>query len=178
MLRLSEPIGGLGVEVEIDESKFGKRKYRKGRRVEGRWVFGGREKYDKTKIFMIPVDDRKKATLIPIIEKYIKKGSIIHSDCWASYKCLKKLGYMHKTVNHSKYFVNFRNGACTNKIEVEWRHAKHAMPHYGVQKGLHYGYLAEFLWRRKFHDSDLFITIIDHLNEVYELGEVTCAPDF
>ena len=47
MLENSEKIGGNGVEVEIDESKFGKRKYYRGHRVEGQWVFGGREKYNK-----------------------------------------------------------------------------------------------------------------------------------
>ena len=47
MLGNSEKIGGNGVEVEIDESKFGKHKYYRGHRVEGQWVFGGREKYNK-----------------------------------------------------------------------------------------------------------------------------------
>ncbi|CAC5376494.1 unnamed protein product [Mytilus coruscus] len=37
----SEKIGGDSVIVEIDESKFGKRKYHKGRQEEGQWVFGG-----------------------------------------------------------------------------------------------------------------------------------------
>ena len=49
MMETSEKIGGNGIEIEIDESKFGKRKYYRGHRVEGQWVFGGREKYNKKK---------------------------------------------------------------------------------------------------------------------------------
>ena len=84
--------GGNRVEVEIDESKFGKRKYHKGHKVEGQWVFGGHEKYNKKQIFMIPVANRKESTLIPIIKKWIKPGTIIHSDCWKAYSKLSALG--------------------------------------------------------------------------------------
>ena len=42
-------IGGNGIEVERNESKFSKRKYYRGHRVEGQWVFGGHEKYNKKK---------------------------------------------------------------------------------------------------------------------------------
>ena len=43
---LSNPvqIGGVGVIVEIDETKLGKRKYNRGHRVEGAWAFGGLER--------------------------------------------------------------------------------------------------------------------------------------
>lgn len=40
-------VGGPGKVVEIDESKFGKRKYHKGRRKDGVWVFAGIERDTK-----------------------------------------------------------------------------------------------------------------------------------
>ena len=98
----SEPIGGNRVEVEINESKFGKRKYHKGHRIEGQWVFRGREKYNKRKKLIVSVNNRKAATLLPLIKKWILPGSIIHSDCWKAYSQLEKMGYTHVTVNHSK----------------------------------------------------------------------------
>ena len=51
--------------MEIDESKFGKRKYHRGRRVDGVRVFGGIER--ESRCFMVSVEDRTVATLIPII---------------------------------------------------------------------------------------------------------------
>ena len=33
-------IGGVGEIVEVDESKFGKRKYNTGKRVVGKWILG------------------------------------------------------------------------------------------------------------------------------------------
>jgi len=52
-----QKLGGLGIEVEIDESKFGRRKYYKGHRVEGQWVFGMFER-GTGRIVMIPVEKR------------------------------------------------------------------------------------------------------------------------
>ena len=176
MLENSEKIGGNGVEVEIDKSKFGKRKYYRGHRVEGQWVFGGREKYNKRKVFMIPVENRKEETLIPIIQQWIHPGSIIHSDCWKSYNKLSKIGYTHVTVNHSKEFLNESNAACTNAIEIDWRHAKVLMPCYGVHRGMHSGYLAEFMWHRKYMDDDKFLQLIKDINDCFKQKYLQCSP--
>ena len=104
-----------------DESKFGKRKYNKGRRVKGNWVFGGVERGDKTKIFMFRVEKRDEATLIPLIQKFIKPGTTIHSDCWKAYSKLEKLGYVHETVNHKEAYIDPDTGAHTNSIEGSLR---------------------------------------------------------
>jgi len=34
-------LGGQGVVAEIDEAKFGKRKFNTGHLIDGKWVFGG-----------------------------------------------------------------------------------------------------------------------------------------
>ena len=64
-------IGGPGIKVEIDESKFGQRKYNHGWWQEGHWVFGGVERITG-RAFMVEVVQRDAATLIPIIQSDLK----------------------------------------------------------------------------------------------------------
>ena len=54
ILNAAPMIGGVGHIVEIDESLFGKRKYNRGHRVHGAWVFGG---VDRTtnEVFALPL---------------------------------------------------------------------------------------------------------------------------
>lgn len=59
MIRNKEKLGGIGKYVEIDESKFGRRKYHSGHRVDGTWVFGGFER-ESGRLFMVTVEDRFK----------------------------------------------------------------------------------------------------------------------
>ena len=64
-------IGGPGIHVEIDESKFGRRKYNRRRWQEGHWVFGGIESITG-KSFLVEVQQRDANTLLPIIMQYIR----------------------------------------------------------------------------------------------------------
>lgn len=70
-------IGDPDKIVEIDEAKIEKRKYNRGRIVEGQRVFGAIERHSK-RIFIFPISDR--TTLLPIIKKHILPDIIIHSD--------------------------------------------------------------------------------------------------
>ena len=171
-------IGGEGVQVEIDESHFGKRKFHKGKRVEGVWVFGGVERGKCENSFFEVVENRSEDTLVRLIVKYIRKGSIILSDCWKGYNTdrLVELGYTHGTVNHSKHFKDPVSGVHTNTIESTWHHLKH-FKHHRLSKELRAGYFAEFIFRRKFfrnRDSNnlsklgnFSIFIREGINKVY-----------
>jgi transposase-like protein len=163
-------IGGEGVIVEIDESKFGKRKYHTGHRVEGSWVFGGREREDKRKCFFEVVEKRDKETLLEIIKRKIVKGSIIISDCWKAYDCLESEGYRHLTVNHSENFKDPETGAHTNSIEGTWQKIKHGVhfPKFGIKSGFLGGYLAEYHWRCFVGDSgDRYMKFLECIREVF-----------
>jgi hypothetical protein len=53
VLGCSEKIGGPRKTAEIDETKFGQRKYNRGHAVKGQWVFGGVER-ESGKTFLVP----------------------------------------------------------------------------------------------------------------------------
>ncbi|KII74759.1 hypothetical protein RF11_05896 [Thelohanellus kitauei] len=120
-----EVIGGPGVEVEIDESLFYRRKYNRGRILGCGWFFGAVERHDHSKSFLMVFPNQKKETLIPIIRERIARGSIIISDCWKAYNELSECGYIHLTVNHSQNFVDRQDRFIhTQNIENFWRWAK------------------------------------------------------
>ncbi|GBN92361.1 hypothetical protein AVEN_268008-1 [Araneus ventricosus] len=151
-----EMLGGVGVVVEIDESKFGKRKYNKGKQVNGKWVFGGVERGSKRSFFCV-VEDRTAETLIEITKKFVKPGSTVLSDCWGSYNGLMAEGYVHHTVNHSKNFKDPITGVHTNGIEGTWGAIKADFRKQGTRKvaGQFDTYLAEYMWRRSFCDTSM-----------------------
>ena len=164
-------IGGPGKVVEIDESKFGRRKYHRGRYQDGHWIFGGVER-GSGDAFMVEVSDRSAQTLLPIIQQYVRPGTTVLSDEWRAYSRIPTLGMTHQTVNHSLHFVDPATGAHTQEIESTWAATKRMMRKEGVMatsKDLFCTYLPEFLWRRKFKDQDPFMTILDNIKEQYPL---------
>lgn len=140
-------IGGPNSIVEIDESKFGKTKYNRGRLVTGVWVFGGIERGSKRR-FMLTVPDRSRHTLLPLIKHYVHKGTTIYTDEWKAYYRIPKLGYgyTHKTINHSKNFVAPVTGVHTQNIERTWKDAKGWILRSGNKKEHYSKYIARYLF--------------------------------
>ena len=95
--------GQIGEEkcVQIDEGKFGKCKFNRGR-IDGHWVLGiiedGSEDF---RLIICPNNIRDATTLIPIIKEHVREGSEIRTDAWRAYSTLGQNGYTHRVVNHS-----------------------------------------------------------------------------
>ncbi|GFX73089.1 DDE_Tnp_IS1595 domain-containing protein [Trichonephila clavipes] len=73
--RKSSVLGGPDAIVEREKSMFGKRKYNRGKRVNGTWMFGGIER--PTNKYFFNVDhDRLKDTLLASIKSNVKDRHI------------------------------------------------------------------------------------------------------
>lgn len=168
----NQVIGGPGTIVELDEAKFGKRKYHRGARVEGQWVFGGVQRRESEnepfKCFVVCVDKRDSRTLMSYIERYVASGTTIITDGWSGYNSLANsaVGYLHQVVNHSLYFKDPITGAHTNTIEGTWMHLKKSLPKHGTVKSNYDSYFLEWLYRKKFNDQT-FGNFLEHIRIVY-----------
>jgi hypothetical protein len=158
-------VGGRDIIVEIDESKFGKRKYNRGHRVDGVWVIGGVERTDDRRLFVEVVEDRSAKTLLDVITRHVKSGSIIHTDLWKGYGDVEKtLGFKHKTVNHSLCYVS-PEGVHTNTIEGSWNGIKLTIAVRNRNKNDIEDCLLDFIWKRK-HKDDLWKGLITALQSI------------
>jgi transposase-like protein len=123
VLSSSQKIGGPNKTAEIDESKFGRRKYNRGHKVNGHWVFSGVEP-ESGKTFLFPVPERTSDTLMAVLLDWIEPDTTVINDCWSAYRDIETHCYTHKTVDNTVGFVDVPSGAHTNIIASTWRHVK------------------------------------------------------
>ncbi len=164
-------IGGIGEIVEVDESQMIKRKHNRGylREQHEQWVFG---MYDRQRrIGWIEFVDRRDApTLLPVIQRYVRPGTMIYSDGWGAYNNLQNIGYGHESVIHADNFVDPVTGVHTNGVEAYWSRAKQKIKAvYGWRLHMVPSYLDEFLWRERFglQTAEAFYNMLAHIAEHY-----------
>lgn len=146
-----EKIGGPGKIVQIDESKFGRRKYNRGRNVEGHWVLGMIEDgSDDLRLEVCPDNERSAEVLITLIKKHVREGTTIHTDFWRAYDCLPEHGFIHKKVNHSDPVNKFvaPDGVHTQRIESHWRVMKRLFSKENYRENFT-EWLIEATWKRR-----------------------------
>jgi transposase len=143
--------------IEIDETYIGgqwKNKRKKQRKIKAKRgrgtlktpVFGILCRGGKVWAQVVP--DVEARTLMPLIDKRVKRGSIICSDTWKSYTGIAAKGYIHRLVEHNKgEYVNAQ-GNHINGLEGFWGYLKRKLASKGgIRKERLPLYLAEYIWR-------------------------------
>lgn len=162
-------LGGPGVVLQIDESKFNHNvKSHRGRSpAKKTWVFGIVDtSFKPARGFMTIVEKRSKEILIPIISEHAIPSSIIYSDEWAAYDGLFKIGYTHKTVCHKYHFKDPITAVHTQHVESYWNRQKNRIKKMlGIKRTSLSGFLLQFMFFDWFVD-DVFNAILTHLVKV------------
>lgn len=115
------------------------------------------------------VQNRDRATLLPIIEQFVLPGTTIHSDEWGAYMhgAIPIIPpYIHHAVNHRRNFVCPLTGAHTNHVENFWKNMKmknKAMS--GTLRHMLPGYLDEHMWRQ-FNGKKTLVAMDNILNQI------------
>ena len=162
-------IGGEGHIVEIDECKIGRRKYNKGRMIDGHWILGMIDREGGFRLEICPNNKRDRATLEELIKKHVAPGTTIMTDCWRGYDGLNQQGFEHFTVNHKYHFVNPETGANTQMIESNWRPLRKRLSRGGVKDEQLAMHMCEFLWRKDMVDQkmDAFIGMLQNIKRQF-----------
>lgn len=153
--------------VEVDETYLGGQM--KNRRIKDRIKYGKNRRGFGTikqpvfgilcregKVFAEIVPDTEAPDLLPLIEKQVKKGSIICSDTWRAYTGLATRGYVHRLVDHGKKEYSNKKGGHINGLEGFWGYLKRKLSAKGgIRRNKLPIYLGEYVWRYN-HRSQSF----------------------
>lgn len=105
--------------VEIDETYIGgKRSGPRGRALSNKVPVVGMRERTSGKIRLKAIQDASKRTLADFIRKNVEPGSEMHTDQFSSYLWLDSSEFAHKTVNHSKTYVD--GDVHVNGVENVW----------------------------------------------------------
>ncbi|WNJ99419.1 IS1595 family transposase [Thalassospiraceae bacterium LMO-JJ14] len=143
------PLGGVGHDVEVDETLIGGSVKGKGQGYKGNktCVVGMLERGGElvTKV----VSARDKVSMKGVILSNVLPGSTIQTDEFGGYKDIDQSGYNHVKVNHKLGEYATKDGAGVNGIEAFWAQLKRGIngTHVHVSRKHLPKYLGEFEFR-------------------------------
>ncbi len=113
------------------------------------------------------VPDHSAATLISIINRLCRPGTIIYSDMWKSYYELSRsLRYDYGAVDHFRNFVDSISSVHTQAIESAWNRIKYRFKQLkGVCREHLKGYLDKFIWNTQ-NKQDILLNKILILQDI------------
>ena len=166
-------IGGIGCEVQIDETQVAKRKANVGRipAQTDIWVFGG-ICIETQEVFATVVTQRTSNVLLTELCNHVNDYTKVVSDCWPAYHGITNIPqrhYAHGTVNHKYNFVDPATCDHTQNIERYWRTLKFDKLLYGYwERNEIQTHVAEAVWRHnvKIKRQNAFKKAIELLKDI------------
>ena len=108
------------------------------------------------KVWAQVVPDVEAKTLMPLISRRVKAGSIVCSDTWKSYTGVAAKGYVHRLVKHHKGEYSDSKGNHINGLEGFWGYLKRRLAAKGgIRKERLPLYLAEYVWRYNHRNENI-----------------------
>ena len=152
----AEPtLGGPGRVVQIDESLVHKAKHNRGHALfeQHKWVFGIYDVSEKVGAVEF-VERRTAEVLLPLIRKHVIPGTEINPDQWPAYTHISYIDiqppFIHRAVNHSRFFRDPQTDVHTNNVEAYWSSIKRRFKMLnGTSRALTPSYLDEHMYRER-----------------------------
>jgi transposase len=136
-------LGGQWKNKRIQERSKGSKR---GRGTSKTPVFGILCRGGKVWAQVVP--DVEAETLLPLISRRVKAGSVVCSDTWKSYTGVAAKGYVHRLVKHYAGEYSDKKGNHINGLEGFWGYLKRKLAAKGgIRKDRLPLYLAEYVWR-------------------------------
>lgn len=170
----SEMIGGQEVIVEMDESKFSRRKFSHSHEVKGSWIYCGVEKISKKSFFKI-VEVPSKDELLAVIREFILPGTVIVSNCWVTYNCLSDDRFDKLTRCYGYQFKDAMTGSRNSSTQTVCADVKRRLSVKKMFDNNYPSYLAEYVWRKKHKDVEkehLLHIFLEDIKKIYILDGV------
>lgn len=169
-------------DTQCDEMYMGGREKNKhlSNRTEGTQ---GRSYKTKTPVFgMVDkfgnavakvVTDTKSATIIPLIQKYVRQNSKVWTDEFSIYQKLSNCGYIHEFVQHKENQFVLTNGVNTNAIEGLWGQLKRMV--WGIYHNVSKKHLQHYLDEAVFRHNTLDMQVCDKFALLFSKAVGVCA---
>lgn len=152
---MKDESGKLCGIVEADECYLGKRRTKTQVVLLGALERKGRVRVQVT-------DNRREESVLPFLDKNVRRGSRLMTDEAAVYKIARR-DYKHKYVTHAKYQW-VRGDVHTNGIEGFWSQFKRSMrgTYHRVSRRHLQSYVDQFVFYRN-HRGKVFETLLERL---------------
>uniref|UniRef100_A0A0M3HHH2 DDE_Tnp_IS1595 domain-containing protein n=1 Tax=Ascaris lumbricoides TaxID=6252 RepID=A0A0M3HHH2_ASCLU len=169
-------LGGEGVRVNIERIIIAREPATiAGAVSKEHWGFCG-EELGSNVCFIEEIDEETSSSLnsnslLMVIDRYIRPGTMIVSTLWKKYEVNGELpeAFKHLARQRSIRFIEAENEQCENDIPMLWDKFKR-IQYKGLDRTpLICAYIKEFMWRQLFGGDDCMYHLWSHIASMYPL---------